>query len=196
VDVSTVTAALFTWPLGDDVVLLPRTAALSEAHFALVQANYERLAQWFPDAFQQPPTLQGVRANLERAAQGWLDGSLLPLSIAVAADGGWRLVGWAQLEIDREARSAEIGYWLDTDFVGRGLVTRTATAILDHAFGPLGLQRVGLQTSIDNARSRNVARRLGFTEEGVLREAAAFPQERRDRVVHGLLAREWRRTAA
>lgn len=192
---STVTAALFTWPLGDDVVLIPRTAAIAEAHFALVEANYERLARWFPDAYQQPPTLEGVRANLHRAGQAWLDGTLLPLSIAVRADSGWRLVGWAQLEIDSRARSAEVGYWLDADFVGRGLVTRTVTAMLDYAFGPLGLERVGLEAVSDNTRSRNVAQRLGFTQEGTLREAAAFPHERRDRVVHGLLAREWRAAA-
>jgi ribosomal-protein-serine acetyltransferase len=189
--VSTVVAAEFTWPLGDDAVLIPRTAAIAEAHFALVEANYQRLAQWFGDAYQEPPVLDETRANLVEAGQGWLDGSLLPLSIAVKADNGWRLVGWAQLEINRQARSAEIGYWLDTDFVGRGLISRTVTAVLDHAFGPLGLIRVGLCTTVDNTRSRNVAERMGFTQEGVLREAAVFPDERRDLVVYGLLAREW-----
>jgi len=46
VDLSTVTAALFTWPLGDDAALVLRTAAITDAHFALVEANYQRLAQW------------------------------------------------------------------------------------------------------------------------------------------------------
>lgn len=192
---STVIAAPFTWPLGDDAALIPRTAALAEAHFALVEANYKRLAHWFPDAFQEPPTLERVRRNMAGAGQAWLEGSLLPLSIAVKVDGGWRLVGWAQLEIDGQARSAEVGYWLDEGFVGRGLVTRAVTAMLDHAFGPLGLDRVGLRATIDNERSRAVAQRLGFTQEGVLREYAAFPGERRDLVVYGLLAREWRKAA-
>ncbi|PSK67408.1 putative ribosomal N-acetyltransferase YdaF [Micromonospora sp. MH33] len=191
--VPTVTTALFTWPLGDDAVLIPRTAAIAEAHLALVEANYQRLARWFPDAFQEPPTLDGVRANLERAGQAWLEGSLLSLSIAVPAEGGWRLVGWVQLVIDGPARSGEVGYWLDAGHVGRGLVARAVTAVLDHAFGPLGLERVALPTTVDNTRSRSVAERLGFTQEGVLREAAAFPDGRRDLVVYGLLAREWHR---
>jgi ribosomal-protein-serine acetyltransferase len=194
--VSTVTAALFTWPLGDDAVLIPRTPAIAEAHYALVEANYKRLGQWFPDAYQEPPTLDGVRTNLTRAGQAWLDGSLLPLSIAVKAEGGWRLVGWAQLEIDGPARSAEVGYWLDAGFVGRGLVTRAVTAMLDHAFGTLGLHRVGLRAVADNERSRSVAQRLGFTQEGMLREYVAFPGEQRDLVIYGLLAREWRTAAA
>jgi RimJ/RimL family protein N-acetyltransferase len=184
--------ALFTWSLGDDAALVLRTAAITEAHFALVEANYQRLAQWFPDAFQEPPVLEVTRANMQEAGQAWQEGELLPLSIAVKSDDGWRLVGWAQLEIEPRARSAEVGYWLDAGFVGRGLVTRTVTALLDHAFGTLGLLRVGLRTTIDNTRSRSVAERLGFTQEGILREAAAFPDERRDLVVYGLLAREWR----
>jgi ribosomal-protein-serine acetyltransferase len=132
-----------------------------------------------------------MRTNLGLAGQAWLEGSLLPLSIAVRADGGWQLVGWAQLEIEAEARSAEVGYWLDAAHEGRGLVTRTVTALLDHAFGPLGLHRMGLRAVADNARSRAVAERLGFTLEGVLREVAAFPDGRRDLAVYGMLAREW-----
>jgi ribosomal-protein-serine acetyltransferase len=192
--VSTVTAALFTWPLGDDAALVLRTAAITDAHFALVEANYQRLAQWFPDAFQEAPELEVTRANLEEAGQGWIDGTLLPLSIALKEGDDWRLVGWAQLEIYPAARSGEIGYWLDTDFVGRGLVTRAATAILDHAFGPLGLERIGLTATADNVRSRSVAERLGFTLEGIRREAAAFPAGRRDVAFYGLLAREWRKS--
>ena len=189
---STVIDARFTWSLGDDAALIPRTAAIAEAHFALVEANYQRLAQWFPDAFQEPPVLEVTRANLQEAGQAWQEGELLPLSIAVKSEDRWRLVGWAQLEIDPRARSAEVGYWLDAGFVGRGLATRTVTALLDHAFGTLGLLRVGLRATVDNTRSRSVAERLGFTQEGILREAAAFPDERRDLVVYGLLAREWR----
>jgi ribosomal-protein-serine acetyltransferase len=192
--VSTVTDALFTWPLGDDEALIPRTPAIADALFALVQANFPRLGQWFPDAYQEPPTRDRILSNLSRAGQAWLDGSLLPVCIAVRAPDGWQLVGWANLEIDPAARSGEVGYWLDAGFEGRGLVTRTVTAMLNHAFGPLGLHRVGLRAAADNVRSRRVAERLGFTLEGVLREYAAFPDGRRDLAVYGLLAREWRST--
>lgn len=193
---STVPAALFSCPLGDDAALIPRTIAIAEAYQALLAANYARLAHWFPGAFDTPPTLEKTRADLERAGRAWLDGSQLPLAISVKAENGWRLAGWVNLLIDVPAGSAEVGYWLDAGFEGRGLVTRAVTAVLDHAFGPLGLHRVELQTTTNNTRSRRVAERLGFTQEGVLREAAAFPGERRDVVVHGLLAREWHSAAS
>ena len=189
---STVTTALFTCPLGDDAALLLRTVAMAEAYQALWEVNYERLTHWFP-GLAGPPTLDATRDALERVSQAWLDGAQLPLAIAVRAGSGWRLVGAVNLFIDDSAQSAEVGYWVDAGFEGRGLVTRAVTAVLDHAFGPLGVHRVELRTTPANQRSRSVAQRLGFTQEGVLRSAAAFPGGRQDEVVYGLLASEWHR---
>jgi ribosomal-protein-serine acetyltransferase len=189
-DLSTVTAALFTCMLGDDAALIPRTPAIAEAYQVLLEVNHDRLARWFP-GLDKPPTPEESRADLERRGQAWLEGSQLPVAIAVRAEDGWRLVGEVNLLIDGAARSAEVGFWLDADFEGRALVTRAVTTVLDQAFGPLGLHRVELQGLTTNTRSRNVAERLGFTQEGVLREAALFPDGRRDVVVYGLLAHEW-----
>ncbi|MFH8476492.1 GNAT family N-acetyltransferase [Streptomyces sp. NPDC018000] len=184
---------MFTWPLGDDAALIPRTVAIAEAHHALLMANYERLAQWDPDFdAENPTTLDETRSRLERQGHAWLEGTQLPLDIAVRAGRDWRLVGAVSLNYDMAMKAGEIGYWIDAAFEGRGLVTRAATAVLDQAFGHIGLDRVELRTGTDNARSRSVARRLGFTEEGLLREAVIFPNgSRDDDVVYGLLAREW-----
>ena len=190
----TVAAALFTCRFGDDAALIPRTVAIAEAYQALLEANHERLARWFP-GFDEQPTPAETRADLEHRGQAWLAGTQLPAAIAVEAEGGWRLVGSINLLIDGPARSGEVGYWLDAAFERRGLVTRAVTAVLDQAFGPLGLHRVELRTVPDNERSRSVAQRLGFTQEGVLREAAAFADGRRDEVVYGLLASEWHKPA-
>jgi ribosomal-protein-serine acetyltransferase len=191
--VSTVTSAMFTCPLGDDAALIPRTVAIAEAHHSLLMANYERLALWDPgfDA-DHPETLDETRSRLERQGRGWLEGAQLPLDIAVPAGRDWRLVGAVGLGVDPVMRTGEIGYWIDAGFEGRGLVTRAVAVVLDQAFGPIGLDRVELRTGTDNARSRGVARRLGFTEEGLLREAVVLSDGRRDDdVVYGLLAREW-----
>lgn len=70
-------------------------------------------------------------------------------------------------------------------------MSRSVSAVLDEAFGRLGLGRVSLRADVANERSRALARRLGFTEEGVLRQALAFPGGRRDAVVYSILASEW-----
>ncbi|MFF9568419.1 GNAT family N-acetyltransferase [Streptomyces sp. NPDC014685] len=189
---------MFTCPLGDDAALIPRTVAIAEAHQALLMANYERLAQGDPDFdVENPTTLEETRSRLERQGRAWVEGTQLPLDIAVRAGRDWQLVGAVTLNCDLAMKTGEIGYWIDAAFEGRGLVTRAATEVLDQAFGPMGLDRVELRTGTDNVRSRSVARRLGFTEEGLLREAVIFPNgERDDDVIHGLLAREWLKSRA
>jgi ribosomal-protein-serine acetyltransferase len=66
------------------------------------------------------------------------------------------------------------------------------TSLLDQAFGPLGLAQVTIHTEAANQRSRALTARLGFTEEDLRRQAIAILDQRRDEVVYGLLADEWR----
>lgn len=185
-------APLFRHPLADDAALVLRTPAIADQYHALIVANLERLALWEPWAVDEP-TPESTRVVVEAAGRAWLEGLALPMAIAVHVGGRWRLVGSVGLRIDGSRRTADIGYWIDGSYEGRGLVTRAATAVLDEAFGPLGLEKVTLHTEVANVRSRALARRLGFVEEGVLRAAIAFPNERRDDVAYGLLACEWRR---
>ena len=69
--------AMFTFPLGADAALLPRTAALTEAYHELLAANQQRLARWEPWA-AQPPTPESTRAFLEASGRSWLEGTELP----------------------------------------------------------------------------------------------------------------------
>ncbi|MER5636876.1 GNAT family protein [Kitasatospora sp. NPDC002227] len=189
---SAVAHPMFVHPLGEDAALIPRTPDLAEPYHAVLSANLARLARWEPWALSEG-SVADTAGFLRRSAVESLDGDLLPVLIGVRAEGGgWRLVGSSGLKIDRAARAGIIGYWIDESFEGRGLVSRTVTALLDRAFGELGLVRVALYTETANTRSRALATRLGFTEEGVLRRAIAFPGDHRDQVVYGMLAEEWR----
>jgi len=174
IHVTTIPAPMFSFPLSDDVCLVPRTLAISQPYHDLVTANHQRLARWEPWAVA-PPLLDETRSFVEASAQNWLAGSELPVVIAVRDNGPWRLVGSVSLRINRYSRSGEIGYWIDGHYEGRGLVSQAVAAVLDQAFGPLGLDRVSLHTDAANERSRALARRLGFVEEGTLRQGLAFP---------------------
>jgi ribosomal-protein-serine acetyltransferase len=189
--VTTIPPPMFSFPLSDDAVLILRTASIADAYHELVAANQERLARWEPWAVKTP-VLSETRSFLEASAQNWLSGAELPVAIVVREDGRWHLAGAASLTINAYGRSAEVGYWIDGGHEGRGLVTRTVAALLDQAFGPLHVDRVTLHTDPANERSRAVARRLGFVEEATLRQATAFPDERRDQVIYAMMADEWR----
>ncbi|MEU8663705.1 GNAT family N-acetyltransferase [Actinoplanes philippinensis] len=180
-----ITDARFVWPIGDDTVLIPRTPAITEPYHELLVANHERLAASSPGVTE--PTPESTRATLERSGQAWLAGTRLPLAIGVRAGTGHRLVGAVSLSVD----SAEVGFWIAADAEGRGHVSRALHAVLEHAFNDLGLHRIEMRTLTTNARSRRMAERFGFTLEGVLREAARFPDGHRDVALYALLADEF-----
>lgn len=66
-------------------------------------------------------------------------------------------------------RSADLGYWVDARRRGRGLATRAVAAIVEHAFGALGLHRVQAGTLVDNVASQRVLEKNRFELIGLAR---------------------------
>jgi RimJ/RimL family protein N-acetyltransferase len=69
----------------------------------------------------------------------------------------------------------EIGYWLRTSETGKGIMTEAVAAIAHLAFESLGARRVEIRCDSRNEASAAVARRLGFEEEGRLRNHRRAP---------------------
>lgn len=88
--------------------------------------------------------------------------------------------------------TAEAGCSLEPSATGKGLVTRAARIIIDWAVEQRGIHRVEWIASASNLPSIAVARRLGMTKEGVLREHYAYRGERHDMEIWSVLAPEWR----
>jgi UDP-4-amino-4,6-dideoxy-N-acetyl-beta-L-altrosamine N-acetyltransferase len=106
---------------------------------------------------------------------------------------GERAVGTIGLsDIDRGHRRAQYGIVIgEADARGRGIARRASELILDHAFGDLRLNRVYLSVYADNAPALRLYRRLGFVEEGLLRQHAVRDGVARDVVMMGILRKEW-----
>jgi ribosomal-protein-serine acetyltransferase len=169
--------------LGDGIEVRFLEPDDAEAVFAVVDANRDRLRPWMSWV---DPTLgpADTRAFIERVrATGIEDG------LGIYVDGAY--AGGIGLRADEVNGDAEIGYWIGAAHEGKGLVTRACRALIDRAFGDLGLHRVTIRAAPDNTRSRAIPERLGFREEGVLREAGKSALGHHDLVVYGLLDREW-----
>jgi len=74
------------------------------------------------------------------------------------------------IDVDLKSSNAELGYWITPDEQGNGYATEAAELCLTHAFDELGLHKVWARTAEDNEGSKRVLEKLGFEQEGVLRE--------------------------
>ena len=89
--------------------------------------------------------------------------------MSVAIEAGGRLVGSSGVHrIGEHPMGPEIGYWIAPGARGRGYAAEAAHALAEWALG-LGAHRVYLVADVLNTGSQAVARRAGFTAEGVLR---------------------------
>ena len=76
--------------------------------------------------------------------------------------------------------SAEIGYVLNPDFWGRGLMPEAAAAVMKFGFEDLSLNRIEAKHLTGNEASRRVMEKLGMTYEGVSRGSMLIKGKYRD----------------
>lgn len=104
-----------------------------------------------------------------------------------------RVIGTCTLFAINESQGrAEVGYALGHEFWGHGYMKEALTALVDFAFGTLGMRRLEADVDPRNAGSLHAVERLGFRREGILRERWMVNGELQDSVVLGLLSHEWR----
>ncbi len=98
-------------------------------------------------------------------------------------------VVWCSLyDMDWATRACRTGCWVRLSAQGRGIATETVNALSRYAFGALGMRRVGFTHSRGNEASERIAKKLGFSLEGIEREATLLPSGIwADKLCYGLL---------
>ncbi|MFN8573296.1 MAG: GNAT family protein [Gemmatimonadaceae bacterium] len=168
-----------------------RLEPLSHTHTTdLLQVAFDPAIWQFTTARITTPA--DLTTYVETALTWQREGHALPFATIDRASG--RAIGSTRFAaIDVANRRAEIGWtWLGTAYQRTALNTEAKLLMLTHAFERLGCIRVELKTDVLNVRSRAAIRRLGATEEGILRHHMIMPGGRlRDSVYFSLLADEW-----
>lgn len=125
------------------------------------------LKEWMPFA-QKAPELHATEENLRQAIADFITRKDLRLHMFSKETG--EFVGSTGLHrIDWTVPKFEIGYWLDTKFEGRGLMTEAVERLTRFAFDELNARRVEIRCDEENVKSRSVAERAGFELEGTLK---------------------------
>nr|WP_092881434.1 GNAT family protein [Actinopolymorpha cephalotaxi] len=88
------------------------------------------------------------------------------------------------------ARWAQIGYWIDQSYAGRGIMPTAVALAADHCFFVLGLHRIEINIRPENAASLRVVEKLGFRKEGLRPRYLHIDGDWRDHLAFALNAEE------
>lgn len=157
---------------------------------------YQSLPEVCRFMLYEPRTREVVAAKIaEWAGMGRLARAGDDLELALQLTSGesaGRVIGHVYFKlVSTEDLTGEIGWALHPDFSGQGYATEAASAVLDYAFGELGLHRVVAELDPRNTASVALCLRLGMREEALFREHLWFKGEWGDTGVYAILAPEW-----
>jgi len=153
------------WLASREVTLRPLTYSDARAWRAVRRRNAAWLKPWDatvpPGADSRPSSFRSLVYRLNRQARA---GSTYPFAIEV--DG--RFVGQVTVNniVRGSAQFASVGYWLDREYAGRGIMPRAVALVIDHCFFTAGLHRVEIAIRPENTNSLRVVEKLGVREIG------------------------------
>ena len=156
----------FSIPVDEHVSLRLITPMDAAEMFSIIDRERERLGQWMP-WIANTQNLQDEELAIQRHVVE--TARLDAISTAITVDNA--IVGATGIPCrDREAKWAEIGYWIDAAHEGQGIVTRCVRKLEQLCFQELDCQRVQITNDVSNARSRAIPEHLGYTLEGILKQ--------------------------
>jgi len=155
----------------------------SEALFDLFTANHAYLRRWHP-------WVAGMNSlgDVGKVIDAWRQLYDRHQAVFASIRFQGRCCGMINLhKIDWPNRWAALSYWLAASHQGRGIMTQSSRTLIAHCFNNWQLNRVTIECATDNLRSRAIAQRLGFREEGLVREIEWLEDRFADHVMYGLL---------
>jgi RimJ/RimL family protein N-acetyltransferase len=162
---------------------------------AMCQAACESVVEvgrWLPWC-HRAYTLSDAHAWIDFCLDVWERGEAYPFFIFDRGDNA--LAGGCTLnEIDWLRRRANLGYWIRTSHMGRGLAGEAARLTARFGLETLAMQRLEIVAAEGNTASRRVAEKLGAFCEGLARNRLRIRDVPHDAMVFSLIpsdVRKW-----
>lgn len=119
-----------------------------------------------PESLEPPAAFATLMRRFSARARR---GTMLPWAVEYAPEGGKpRFVGQVTVGgiTHGSASWAQIGYWIDPAWAGRGIIPTAVAMACDYCFASLRLHRIEIAIRPENTNSLAVVRKLGFRYEG------------------------------
>ncbi len=173
------------------LVLRPfRRRDINSIHEA-VMASMDDLQRWLPWASQDYS--RAVSQHFIRdSVAAWSEGRAFDFTIRRKDEPDRHLGNVSIWHTSKQNAVGEIGYWVRSDETGNGICTEAVAHLVRIGFEDLGLHRITLRIAVGNSPSERIAEKLGFLQEGTLRDDVKIGTRWVDHTIWGLLSNEWK----
>jgi len=160
----------------------------SQEMYDFVMENREFFINWIPFV-SKIHSIDDIKALIKKSLEKYIQGLGLFYSL-------WdndKMVGFVLVrEIDKEAKWAEIGYMIDEQYTGKGIIKAYSIKMINYLFDSLKMDKITICCDEQNESSKALAIKLGFTLEGNLRNHIVINDSIRNMYCYGLLKEEYK----
>ena len=171
----------------DDIVLRLHQEKVASLLFELVEKNRTHFREWLP-WLDVNTKIEDTKKFIAGVEDNYKKGLSLNLGIYYQD----KIIGALGFNvIENTNKKAEIGYMLDKDSYGNGIMTKSCKALINYGFNELDLNRIEIKAAVENTKSRAIPERLGFKQEGILRDSWRYEREYCDKILYGIFEHEF-----
>jgi len=159
----------------------------SKELYQLIQKNLNRLEDTFAGMVSKTNKIDETKEFIEDAIAKIHLKTYFPF--VIIDETSQRLIGFIDIKnVDWNIPKAEIGYFVDVHYDGKGIAGNALNIIVNYSFDTLKMNKLFLRTTISNIGSQKVAEKNGFEKEGFIRrDYKTTSGEIVDLIYYGLL---------
>jgi len=160
-------------------------ASLHEA----ISASLEELQPWLPwvENYDRGVSQRFIRESVS----AWAERRAFDFTIRTVDDLDRHIGNVSIWTTSQQNCIGEVGYWIRSDETAHGYGTEATTRIVQVGFEEMSLHKVQLRIAVGNVKSDRIARRLGFVQEGTLRDEVKVGNRWLDHTMWSMLEKEW-----
>lgn len=147
------------------ILRMPQIGDGKAVNNAIVR-SLDDLKPWLPFA-QTMPAVEDTEANIREAVANFIRRTALRFLIFNKETN--EFIGTTGFHnIDWDVQKLEIGYWIDSQYSGKGYMVEAIEELTQYALEGLDMKRVEIRTEAENLKSRAIPEKIGFRLEGIL----------------------------
>jgi RimJ/RimL family protein N-acetyltransferase len=171
---------------GEQVTL--RELELSDAPSLFAMLTTEEVSRFISPP---PTTVEGFERFITWTRRELRNGT--HVSFAVVPHRMTAAVGLFQVrQLEAGFSTAEWGFAIGSGFWGTGVFVDAGRMVVDFAVDTIGVHRLEARAAVANGRGNGALRKIGATQEGILRRSFMRNGEYLDQVLWSILHDEWR----